>query len=247
MEGTKSISIIQADFGYKKSRNESILLKQISLELEYGELIGIVGINGSGKSTFIRSLCGLQPLLQGKIKMDQKDISELRKNEIATIVSVVLTEKISGFNLTCYDAVAMGRIPYTDLFGNLKAEDRSRIDDALQACGLLDHQHKLLSELSDGLFQKTMIARCLAQETNVMLLDEPGAFLDYAGKHDLFEKLKNLSKVDKKCILISSHELDLLLKYCTKILMLQDQSIQLIRTDEALSNQTFRNISGGYL
>lgn len=243
----KFIHIDQASLGYKSHGKVLPVLKNISLELEAGDFIGIAGINGSGKSTLIRTVCGLQPLLNGSIKIKGLEVNEISREERARLLSVVLTEKIGGFNLTCYDAVAMGRIPYTNLFGTIQEEDRKIIERAISECGLEDHQHKLLNELSDGLFQKTMIARCLAQETDIMLLDEPGAFLDFAAKHELFDKLRKLSELKKKCILISSHELDLLLKYCTKILLVNEQHIELIPVQIARTNKTFQFISGGYL
>lgn len=243
----KGIKIDHASMGYKTRGKELIVLNDIDLQLNSGELIGIAGINGSGKSTLIRSICGLQSLLKGSIFVRDKNINNLSREERAKLISVVLTEKVGGFNLNCYDAVAMGRIPYTNLFGALEEADKRVIEHSINECGLHEHQHKLLNELSDGLFQKTMIARCLAQETDIMLLDEPGAFLDYAAKHDLFRKLKKLAEVDSKCILISSHELDLLIKYCTKILLVNEKTIELIPVKDALSHKTFQLISGGYL
>lgn len=243
----KGIQINNADLGYKTQRNELVILKKISLQLNAGELIGIAGINGSGKSTLIRTISGLQPLLNGSVFVGGKNINSISREERAKLISVVLTEKIGGFNLNCYDAIAMGRIPYTDLFGTLTEVDKKIIERSINECGLQEHRNKLLNELSDGLFQKTMIARCLAQETDIMLLDEPGAFLDFAAKHELFGRLKKLSELNTKCILISSHELDLLLKYCSKILLVNERGIELIPVQEALANKTFRLISGGYL
>ena len=243
----KGIEISNANMGYKTQENELVILKNISLHLTAGELIGIAGINGSGKSTLIRTICGLQPLLNGSVSLSGKQIDSIEREERAKIISVVLTEKIGGFNLSCYDAIAMGRMPYTNLFGALGEEDKRIIERSINECGLQEHRNKLLNELSDGLFQKTMIARCLAQETDIMLLDEPGAFLDYAAKHELFGRLKKLSELNNKCILISSHELDLLLKYCSKVLLVNESGVELIPVQEALANKTFRLISGGYL
>ncbi len=118
---------------------------------------------------------------------------------------------------------------------------------AISACGIIEHQHKLLSELSDGLFQKTMIAKSIAQQTPIMLLDEPSAFLDYASKHELFRLLKTLCADQKKCVIVSSHDLDLILKYCNKVLLVKDASATLIPTDLARGHEIFTELSGGYL
>jgi len=143
--------------------------------------------------------------------------------------------------------VAAGQLPYTNLFNRLEKRNLEIIDEAIEICGLKDHKDKLLSELSDGLFQKTMIAKSIAQQTPIMLLDEPSAFLDYASKHQLFTLLKMLAEQKEKCIMVSSHDLDLILKYCNKILLVKDQTARLIAVNEAKAHPAFLELSGGYL
>jgi len=247
MDNRAAIHISNANFGYTKHKTSVDILKNITLKFGKGEFIGVAGLNGSGKSTLLRSVCGLLPLLKGDVSINGISLSELSASELAKQASIVLTEKISGFNLNCYDAVAAGQMPYTNIFNALEPEHKKIINSAIEACGLLLHQNKLLTELSDGLFQKTMIAKCIAQQTPVMLLDEPSAFLDYASKHELFLLLKSLAEKDNKCILVSSHDLDLVLKYCHKVLLVKNSTAELIPIEEARWHTVFKELSGGYL
>jgi cobalamin transport system ATP-binding protein len=247
MDSKAGISVKNARLGYKKSGKELAILSNVNLEFYPGEVIGIVGLNGTGKSTLLKSLCGLLLLLGGDILMDQQSIANFSLPELAKKIAVVLTEKIGGFNLTAYDVVVAGQMPYTDAFHRLTAGNKKIIDDAIAACGIKAHTHKLLNELSDGLFQKTIIAKALAQQTPVMLLDEPSAFLDYASKHELFLLLRQLAKNDRKCILVSSHDLDLLLKYCDRLVVISNGIVELIAVSEARQHQGFVEIGGGYI
>ncbi|MDP1803234.1 MAG: ABC transporter ATP-binding protein [Bacteroidota bacterium] len=247
MDKKECIVLKDAALGYKKPNAAISILKNINLAFYPGDFVGVVGLNGVGKSTLLKSLCGLLPVLEGNILIDQQPINDLLLNELAKKIAIVLTEKIGGFNLTAYDAVAAGQMPYTNSFNRLKKENLAIIDLAIKTCGITQHQHKLLNELSDGLFQKTIIAKALAQQTPIMLLDEPSAFLDYASKHDLFILLKKLAEEENKCILVSSHDLDLLLKYCSKLLLISQNSFELISISEAKNNKTFIEIGGGFI
>lgn len=247
MEKQACISTKKAAFGYKKAAVVSTVLKQVNLDFYPHDMVGIVGLNGTGKSTLLKSMCGLLPLLQGEVLIDNRAIGDMDLPELAKKIAVVLTEKIAGFNLTAYDVVASGQMPYTGAFHRLYAANKIIIDQAIASCGIKAHQHKLLNELSDGLFQKTVIAKALAQQTQVMLLDEPTAFLDYASKHELFLLLKALSEKDGKCILVSSHDLDLLLKYCNKLVVISGQDAVIIPVSEARQNAAFMQIGGGFI
>ena len=246
MEAKTCITISDATLGYRKNSQNVEVLKNINLDFSTTDFIGIVGLNGTGKSTLLKTLCGLLAPLGGNISINNKNYNQLSTLELAKQISAVLTEKISGFNLTCYDAVATGQLPYTNLFNTLTIQNRDAINNAIEICGLKNHQHKLLNELSDGLFQKTMIAKCVAQQTPIMLLDEPSAFLDYASKHELFLLLQKFTTQQQKCILVSSHDLDMVLKYCTKLLLVSNNSAQLISVSDALQNPVFKELSGGH-
>lgn len=247
MKGEKKIEVRKTSFGYKKAGRDITILRDIDLDFYAGDFVGIVGLNGVGKSTFLKSLCGLLPLLNGEIRIEGENISAISLTELSRKISIVLTEKIGGFNLTAYDVVAAGQIPYTNAFNQLKPEHSSVINSAIEACGIKDHVLKPVNELSDGLFQKTIIAKALAQQTPVMLLDEPSAFLDYASKHDLFLLLKKLSEQEKKCVLVSSHDLDLIIRYCNKLVVISPGSAELLPVTAARQNDAFIKIGGGFL
>jgi iron complex transport system ATP-binding protein len=243
----KSIEIKNAAWGYLQQQQCLEVLSNIHLSLQPGDFVGIAGLNGSGKSTLLKGICGLLPLSKGEVFLNGQSLQQIEKNELAKKVAIVLTEKIAGFNLTAYDAVAAGQLPYTNIFNKLEAKHLEVIERAIDTAGIRVHVRKLLSELSDGLFQKTMIAKCIAQQTPIMLLDEPSAFLDFASKHDLFLLLKQLCDHEQKCIVLSSHDLDLILKYCNKILLVKDGAVELMEVDKAKVNATFIELTGGYL
>lgn len=242
-----NISIKNATMGYKKSVRDITVLQNVNLEFFPADLVGIVGLNGIGKSTLLKSLSGLLPLISGSILINGVLIKDLSIQDLAKKIGIVLTEKVGGFNLTTFDVVASGQMPYTNAFNRLNAGHLSIIDAAIQRCGISNYASRLVNELSDGLFQKAMIAKALAQQTPVMLLDEPSAFLDYASKHDLFLLLRELCDEHKKCILVSTHDLDLLLKYSTKLLVISEEKIELVLTDEAHQNASFKRIGGGFI
>ena len=247
METTPRIILKDAAFGYTKNGQDQLVLEDISFSIRAGEFTGIVGLNGVGKSTFLRTLSGLLPLKHGEFILNNRSIHSYSTNELAREIAIVLTERVGGFNLSTFDAVAAGQMPYTDAFNRLKPENKTVINEAMRQCGITNHAHKALTELSDGMFQKTMIAKALAQQTPVLLLDEPSAFLDYASKHELFILLKKLATEDKKTVLVSSHDLDLVLKYCSRILVFSDRHAELLDVSQAKQHPGFLNIGGGHI
>lgn len=245
MQQEPSISIKEATLGYRLSAASALVLKHVNLDFFSGELVGIIGLNGVGKSTLLKSICGLQPVLEGQICIEGKNLKEIALSEIAKRVSIVLTDKVSGFNLNTFDLVAAGQMPYTNSFHQLNDENHRVINDALQICGMEEYREKPLHELSDGLFQKASIARAIAQQTPVMLLDEPTAFLDFASKHKLFLLLKDLA-AKGKTILVSSHDLDLVSRYCHKVLIVEEQKQTLLKVSDLAKDPAFQKITGGF-
>lgn len=198
---------------------DSPLLPPFAFEAAAGSFIALMGENGVGKSTFLKTLTGYLPPLQGDLRINGRLLHTLSAGEKARLLSVVGTARIQGFNLTCGDMVAMGRSPYTNWLNQLSEADQHIIEQALLNCRLQEHRSKLLETLSDGLYQKTMVAKALAQGTSLLLLDEPSAFLDYPSKHELFGLLKNLCN-QGKTVLISSHDLDMVKRYCSHIILM---------------------------
>ncbi|WP_420317945.1 ABC transporter ATP-binding protein [Ekhidna sp.] len=190
-----------------------VLMRDINLEISPGQLIGLVGQNGVGKSTFIRTICGLHTKLAGNISLSGSSIEELNPKDIAKKISVVLTGKPDSLNLSVLELIALGRHPYSGWLGNLKKYDKEKIEESISAMEINYLAEKRLYELSDGQIQKVMIARALAQETDLIILDEPTSHLDLKNKIDVLDLLKKITNSGKS-VLISTHEIQLSAQVC---------------------------------
>ena len=207
--------------GYKTSRGRThIVAADICASLIPGELVCLLGANGAGKSTLLRTIAGMQPPIQGTVELLGNDIYNLAPQELAKILSLVLTEKIDVGMLCAETLVSMGRYPYTDWWGNLTAKDEKIVQWAIASVGSLHLAKRNVNQLSDGERQKIMIARALAQEPALMLLDEPTAFLDLPRRVEIMQLLRQLAQQTKKAILLSTHDLDLALRLADKIWLL---------------------------
>ena len=160
--------------------------------------------------------------LSGEIKINNKNITNYTAQQLAQLLSIVVTEKIGGFNLTVWDVVATGRTPYINIFGKLTPKDEAIVSKALEQLNLLPLKDKLIDELSDGQRQKVMMAKSLAQQTPIIVLDEPTAFLDHTSKHHLFETLQQLCAEQGKLIIVSSHDLELMKTYINRSLTMTE-------------------------
>ncbi len=178
------------------------------LTLPMGELVCMLGSNGAGKSTLLRVLSGLQPPLDGDVFLDGKSIKKLNRKFLAKHISVVLTEKIQVSEMSVFDLIATGRYPYTNLLGNLGKEDVEIIEEAAEQCGVHAFLGNKIDSLSDGERQKAMIAKSLAQQSPILFLDEPAAFLDYPSKLELMLLLREISNEQNKSILMSTHDVE---------------------------------------
>lgn len=228
--------------GYSQRNNKIEIANEISIELKKGELVGLVGANGIGKSTLIRTLTNVQPKLNGTIHINNQLISNYTANELAKVLSLVLTEPIVSKNLSVYELIALGRQPYTNWIGKLTAEDISVIDDAIAQSAISDLKSKKCYELSDGQLQKVMIARALAQDTDLIILDEPTTHLDMYHKAYILKMLQNLSSETNKTILFSSHEIDLAIQLCDKMIVMTSENVVLDTPCNLISKGVFSNL-----
>lgn len=210
------IAVKQLEIGYKKGKHPVSVFSNMNMSLHAGDLVGLMGDNGIGKSTFLKTLTGNLTPLSGEITLNHKSITSYSAQELAQQLSVVITEKIGGFNLSVWDVVATGRTPYINIFGKLSEDDEAIVIKALKQLNLLPLKDKLIDELSDGQRQKVMIAKSLAQQTPVIVLDEPTAFLDHSSRHHLFSVLKKLCTEQGKLIIVSSHDLELMKTYINR-------------------------------
>jgi iron complex transport system ATP-binding protein len=225
METLKQHISLEAEslsIGYTRKQGTVTVARDLQFSLREGELAAIVGINGIGKSTLLRTLARVQPRLSGNIRIHGRDIEGYPQADLAMELSVVLTESAASGNLTVWELISLGRQPYTNWLGSLSAVDRDMIKRAIQRVGVEQLQHKKCFELSDGQLQKVMIARALAQDTAVMLLDEPTTHLDLFHKVQVLKLLQQIAHETKRAILYTTHEIDLAIQLCDKILILDN-------------------------
>ncbi|WP_420384989.1 ABC transporter ATP-binding protein [Roseivirga sp.] len=202
------LSLSGLSVGYTSKKEVKTVLSGVKLNLEKGQLASLLGANGSGKSTLIRTIAGVQKPLEGTISIAGKSLEQYSPNEVARLMSLVLAQAGAIGNLTVYALVSLGRFPYTSWMGGLTSKDKEVIFDALEAVGIVDIANRHIDQLSDGQRQKVMIARALAQDTELILLDEPTAHLDFPNKLEVMHLLRDLAFKKNKAILISSHDLD---------------------------------------
>lgn len=224
---------------------QGILLDKVSADLNGGGLIALLGRNGSGKSTLLRTIAGLGKIKGGNILIDGKVLACLKPDELARTVSFVTTEKIRIPNLKCRDIVALGRAPYTNWIGRLQARDEEIVDGALELLGMSEYADRTMDQMSDGECQRIMIARALAQDTPVILLDEPTSFLDLPNRYELGILLRDLAYRQNKCVFFSTHELDIALTLCDSIALIDQPKLYYLPTRQMIDSghieRLFRN------
>jgi len=209
--------------GYRVKNQHKIVSTRLHGELLSGQLTCLLGPNGAGKSTLLRTLAGFQRPLDGRVELEQRSISEYRSKELARKVSVVLTHNEEIRGMTAEEVVAIGRSPYTGFWGRLNGVDRQAVTKCLKWTDMLDFRQRKMETLSDGERQKVMISKALAQETPVVLLDEPTAFLDYPSKVQMMLLLSRLAHALKKTILLSTHDVELALQVADTLWLLDTQ------------------------
>jgi len=204
-----NINIRNLSIGYFLKHGKQILVKNnINQELYKGEVTCLLGANGSGKSTLLRTLAGFQPSLAGEILYNNKSIQNYSDAERSLLIGLVLTDKIYAGGISVFDLVSLGRHPHTGFFGSLKKHDKQIVRNSMEKVEITHKADVYVSELSDGERQKAMIAKALAQECPIILLDEPTAFLDTGSRIEIMYLLKELAVKEQKSILLSTHDID---------------------------------------
>lgn len=237
------IELKELTIGY----GQRTLLEKVSARMTDGQLVALLGRNGTGKSTLLRALMGLEKPQTGEIILRERNITSLKPEELARNISFVTTDKVRIANLRCRDVVALGRAPYTNWIGQLQPEDEERVSEAMRLVGMSDYAEKTMDKMSDGECQRIMIARALAQDTPVILLDEPTAFLDLPNRYELCLLLKRLAQEKRKCIIFSTHDLDIALSLCDSIMLIDNPQLYSLHTQEMVNSghieRLFRNES----
>jgi len=205
--------------GYK-GKKQICISGPLDFNISQGQLYGLIGINGIGKSTLIKTISGLLPPLEGQVLINGQDIFKLNTQERAKYISLVLTDRFNAGLATVEDIVKMGRYPYTNWQFGLSEKDREIINNAIEAVGLQDNRKSFFAELSDGNKQKVMIAKALAQDTPLLILDEPTVHLDIKNRYIILEMLQNLTKNHSKTIIFSGHDLDYMLTFCDQLMLM---------------------------
>ncbi|MBL0309466.1 MAG: ABC transporter ATP-binding protein [Bacteroidetes bacterium] len=225
------IVINDLDIGFKE---KAPIFSKISVKADPGDIIALLGVNGVGKSTFLRTLCGVQEHLHGEIFIAGESTENYSAPELATMISAVWTEKIYIENITVREFIAMGRTPYTGWFGNLSEEDYVVIDMAITTAKLEDMEYRLFNHLSDGEKQRVLIARAICQDTPILILDEPTAYLDFRHKKSIYELLTDRSALEGEGVTIfSTHDIQAAMQYANTFwLMTEEKEFVVVKNTE---------------
>lgn len=249
MEST--ITLQNLSIGYRSKHQLRTVASAINASLPSCSLTCLIGANGIGKSTLLRTLAGFQPPLEGEILINKRDIlsskassgssegkplSKFSAQELAKEIGVVFTSRIDTPQLTVEEIVGIGRSPYTGFWGTLSSADKHIVADALQQIGISHLSHRNIQELSDGERQKVMIAKALAQQTSIIILDEPTAFLDFPSKVETLQMLRRLAHDEHKAILLSTHDVELALQLADNIWLMEPQQLSIGTSRELADN-----------
>ncbi len=219
------LSTTNLSIGYTTKADTITIASNLNLNLKSGKLIALIGANGIGKSTLLRTLTGIQKPLSGSVYLKDKNIEKYAPLELAQNLSVVLTEKLPPSNLTVFELIALGRQPYTNWIGKLTETDIEQVNQAMQLTQISHLATKKHFEISDGQLQKVLVARALAQDTPFIILDEPTTHLDLLHKVALFKLLKKLSQETQKCILFSTHDIDMAIQLSDEMIIITPENV----------------------
>lgn len=207
---------------------DKTLFAEVNADIASGELTALIGRNGSGKSTLLRAMAGLNNNYSGEITIDNCNLRQLNAQTLARKLAFVGTQRTRIANLTCAQLVGLGRAPYTDWIGRLSKKDKEAVADALEATGMSAYADRPLTTMSDGECQRVMVARAVAQDTAAILLDEPTSFLDLPNRYELCSLLRRLAHERGKCILFSTHELEIAMRMCDRIAVVDNPGLKIM-------------------
>ena len=223
----ENVTLQDLGIGYLSKDSTKWVAQHLNGVIHGGELTCLLGRNGIGKSTLLRTLSAFQPALEGEVLMGDAPLSTCSDKELSQRIGVVLTEKPDVRNMTVAEMVGMGRSPYTGFWGTLSENDRQIVDDALLLVGIGELRGRMIHTLSDGERQKVMIAKALAQQTSVIYLDEPTAFLDFPSKVEMLQLLRNLAHEEQKTIFLSTHDVELSLQLADTIWLMEPNCLHI--------------------
>lgn len=221
------------------------LLADVTAAFAQGSLTALIGRNGTGKSTLLRAIAGLGTTVSGDVELCGRRLASLTPHERATTVGFVTTDKVRIANLACEDVVALGRAPYTNWIGRMQEADRAVVERSLRLVGMSAFARKTMDRMSDGECQRVMIARVLAQDTPVILLDEPTAFLDLPNRYSLATLLGRLARDEGKCILFSTHDLDVALGLCDAVALIDTPDLHCLPASDMASSGHIERLFAG--
>lgn len=237
------LSTIDLAVGYRNGKRVTEVLTHLDVSLYAGELVCLLGANGIGKSTLLRTISGVQPALRGTIEINGRDLTDYSSKELSKLIGIVYTDRTLAGALTVEELVSLGRQPYTGFFGRLDADDRQVVADAIESVGMSHKTHDYVATLSDGERQKAMIARALAQETPIIILDEPTAFLDVASRIETMQLLRQLAQSQQKAVLLSTHDVGLSLPLTDRLwLVTADSTVVEGTTSQLIADGTLNNL-----
>ena len=225
--------------GYQTKKQQNVIASIINLSVEKGKFVALLGKNGIGKSTLLRTISKVQKPIEGNVFINQKNIEEYSHQELATSLSLVLTERLPESQLTVFELVALGRQPYTNWIDTLSEKDMKKINWAIAETEIEYLKNNRFYELSDGQLQRVLIARALAQDTEIIILDEPTAHLDIHHTFKVFSLLKKLVKTTQKTIIISTHEVNLAIQLADEFILLSEGKIYNGTSSELIKQNAF--------
>ncbi len=235
MKREETVRVVNLATGYTGKKGPIVVTPHIEAALYSTELTCLLGPNGAGKSTLLKTLTAFQPPVKGEIYIESKLLSDYTDAELSKVIGVVLTERLNVNNMTVDELVGLGRSPYTGFWGHMSEYDRCIVKDAINLVGIESLQGRMVQTLSDGERQKVMIAKALAQETPIIFLDEPTAFLDYPSKVEIMQLLQQLARERDKTVFLSTHDLELALQIADKVWLLDKPHGVTIGTPEDLA------------